>query len=97
MVERAIKNVNDPIVKAIAFRPIVHFAFFPALQFLFFHDFTDTNERISQGWKAYGIAEEVGWAVTERAIGKFNFVPLDMIEYYQHLLDRLEPPPEFKR
>jgi hypothetical protein len=97
MVEKAIKNVNDPIVKAIAFRPIVHFAFFPPLTFLFFHNFTDTNERIAQGWKAYGIAEDVGWAVTERAIGKFNFVPLDMAEYYQHLLDRLDPPPEFKR
>ena len=97
MVEKAIKNVDDPIVKAIAFRPIVHFAFFPPLKFLFFHDFTDTNERIAQGWKAYGIAEDVGWAVTERAIGRFNFVPLDMAEYYHHLLDRLDPPPEFKR
>jgi hypothetical protein len=97
MVEKAIKGVNDPLVKAIAFRPIVHFRFFPPLRFLFFHNFTDTNERIAQGWKAYRIAEEVGWAVTERAIGKFDFVPLDMTEYYVRLLNRLEPPKEFER
>ena len=59
MVEKAIKNVNDPIVKAIAFRPIVHFAFFPALKFLLFHDFTDTNERIAQIW--WQIAASINW------------------------------------
>jgi hypothetical protein len=94
MVERTIRDINDPIVRAIAFRPIVHFAFFPRLRFLFFSDFTKTDQRIKKGWEACTVAEEVGWAMTERAIGKYTFLPIDILEYYHRLLELLAPPPE---
>lgn len=90
MVERTIREINDPIVKAIAFRPIVQFSFFPWWEFLIFSDFTKTEERIEEGWKAYHIAERVGWSTTERAIGKYKMLPLDLLEYYERLLKRSE-------
>ncbi len=94
MVERTIRDIRDPFVRAIAFRPIVHFAYFPRFRFLFFSDFTNTEERITEGRKAYGIAEEVGWAVTERAIGKYAFVALDALEHHRHALMRIHVPQE---
>lgn len=78
MVERTIRDVNDPIVTFIAFKPIVKFAYFPYLKFLFFSDFTKTEERITEGWKAYRLAERVGWAQTERAMRKYRFLPVDL-------------------
>ena len=92
MVEKAIRDINDPIVRAITFRPIVRFAFFPRWRFLFFCDFTKTEERIDEGWRAYRIAEQVGWPATERAIGKYDFLPLDVLEFYQRVYERLKEP-----
>ena len=89
MVERTIRDINDPIVRAFAFRPIVRFAFFPQWKVLFFSDFTKTRERIDEGWKAYHIAECVGWATTENAIRKYTILPLDLLEYYRQLLKRI--------
>ena len=85
MVERTIRDVNDPIVRFIAFRPIVRFAYFPWHRVLVFSDFTKTAERIEEGLRAYAIAEDVGWAATERAIGKYSFMPLDVQRFFREL------------
>lgn len=78
MIEKTIRDINDPFVTYIAFRPIVKFVYFPFLTYLFFSDFTKTEERVSEGWKAYRIAEKVGWAHTERCIWKFKFLPVNL-------------------
>ncbi|MEO7994914.1 MAG: hypothetical protein ABI743_11000, partial [bacterium] len=93
MVERTIRGLNDPLVQAIAFRPIVQFKYFRWWEFLIFSDFTKTEERIAQGWRAYEIAEQVGWAATEWSISQYPFLPLDTREYYLELLARFGASP----
>ncbi|MDB6023928.1 MAG: Squalene--hopene cyclase [Verrucomicrobiales bacterium] len=89
-VARTVRELRDPIAKFIAFRPLVAFAYFPTFTFLFFKDFSKTDERIEQGWKAYQIAEEMGWAHTERSMGSYRFLPLDYLENFRWLDQRAE-------
>lgn len=102
MVERTIRDINDPIVTFIAFRPIVRFAYFRGFQLLVFSDFTKTEERISQGFRAYQIAESAGWADTERSMRSYGFLPADLSARSDLLLrwsndlaliDRMPPDP----
>ena len=90
IIESTIRGLDDPFVKVMAFRPIVRFAFFPPGRRLWFSDFTRTGERIEEGWKAYHIAQDIGWAMTERGISKYEMVPVDLLEHYQRLLKRFE-------
>lgn len=80
VVKKTLDELKDPLVRAIAFKPIVRFAYFPASQFLYFSDFGKTEERIEEGWKAYRLAERSGWTWVARAILLYRILPKTVLE-----------------
>lgn len=92
MVERTIRDIDDPIARFVGFRPIVRFKYFPWYRVLFFSDFSKTEERIEEGWRAYRIAEQVGWFATERAIARYRILPRDVLLDRDTHLARYERP-----
>ena len=60
----AFAAVDWPLMTAVARRPIVRFGYFPVTTVLRFTDFTNMEERVAQGRRAYVIAAACGWDAT---------------------------------
>lgn len=59
-VQQAINEFECPIMRFLCLRPLVRFAYFPSLRYLFFRDFGNKEERIAKGLTAYHFAERAG-------------------------------------
>ncbi|MCA9053102.1 MAG: hypothetical protein KDA75_04660 [Planctomycetaceae bacterium] len=64
----AVQGFQWPLVKAIALRPPVRFAYFPGQTRLWFRNFASQDERIAKGLQAFSIAAAVGWAKVDAAL-----------------------------
>jgi hypothetical protein len=69
-----------PLVRAIALRPPVRFAYFPLGKCLWFRNFADQDERIEKGLEAMAIASRIGWRNVDAALQKYAILPA---EYFQ--------------
>lgn len=74
-VERAFAGSDWPLMKALALRPTVRFAYFPRFFSLPFADFGDTAERIERGLQAFDAGALVGWPEVERAMRAYRVMP----------------------
>jgi hypothetical protein len=63
--EAAIPEFDWPVVRALSLRPPIGFAYFGPLQWLWFRDFGDRQERIRHGMRAFDIAMRKGLAHVE--------------------------------
>ncbi len=71
----AVAAFDWPLLKWIALRPIIHFAFFPYHTQLWFQDFSDREQRIVNGLKAFQIGQQVGWDEVEDALRNYRLLP----------------------
>lgn len=66
----AARDLHWPLMETLALRPIIRLGYFRIGERLWFHNFTDADERISHGQAAYSIAETVGWDRVENALAQ---------------------------
>jgi len=74
-VAEALAAFDWPLMKFLALKPLIRFAYFPAGERLWFRDFSDADERIANGLRAFGIAERVGLATVERRLRDYGILP----------------------
>lgn len=73
----AAAGLQWPLVKWIALRPTIRFAYFPSGQALWFRDFSSRQERIANGLAAFHIAAQVGWNETAAALRDYAVLPAE--------------------
>jgi hypothetical protein len=86
--ERAVEQFDWPLMKSIALRPLIRFAYFPTGQSLWFRNFASRDERIAKGLRAFEIAARVGWDTVDAALERYGVLPQ---EYF------VTPAPWFER
>ncbi|PWF48416.1 hypothetical protein [Massilia glaciei] len=76
-VARAFDAFDNGLIKYLARRPTIAFAYFGSDFRLRFKDFSSHDERIERGLQAYRRAEDVGFVRVERALGHYKLMPAD--------------------
>lgn len=71
----ATSELQWPLVRFIALKPLIRFAYFPAGERLWFADFSNRDERIANGLKAFELAARVGWRETSAALRRYAVLP----------------------
>jgi len=71
----ALTRLQWPLVRLIATRPPIRFAYFPPGQRLWFSDFSNRDERIANGRRAFDLAAEVGWQRAAAALRDYAVLP----------------------
>ena len=74
-IAEAIARLDWPLVKWVALRPTIRFAYFPAGEQLAFRDFSDRQERIRHGLCAFHMAANAGWNETAAALRDYAILP----------------------
>lgn len=64
-----------PLMKSIALRPVIRFAYFNRGDRLWFRNFTDRAERVANGLKAFACAAQGGWAHAEATLADYRVLP----------------------
>jgi hypothetical protein len=64
-----------PVVKAIALRPLVKFAYFPGGTRLWFRNFASQEERIEKGLTAFELGSQAGWPKVDAALQRYHVLP----------------------
>jgi hypothetical protein len=64
-----------PLLKFIALRPVIRFAYFPRGERLWFRNFADRDNRIANGFRAFEIATQVGLATVEARLRDYAILP----------------------
>lgn len=86
--EAAVAAFDWKLVRAMALRPLVRFAYFPGRPF-WFHNFADRQERIEKGLRAFDLAAEAGWDAVEDALRSYDLLPQRFfnapVEYFAEL------------
>ena len=75
LVEQAVADFKWASVKWLAMKPKIEFAYFGKGVGLQFMDFSSKSERIEKGFKAYELAEKVGYKSVEDAISRYKIMP----------------------
>lgn len=87
-VQEAFAAFDWPIVRHMALRPRIAFAYLPAP--LPFRNFADTAERIDKGLAAFEGGEAAGWARVERSLSAYGIMPTafahDPAEHFRSVL-----------
>ena len=79
-ISAAVAALDWPVLKAIALRPIIRFAYFPRGTALCFRDFAQKEERIRHGERAFGFGSQVGWREVEEALRRYQVFPETAID-----------------
>lgn len=74
-IEAAVAALDWPLLQALALKPIVRFAYFPAGQRLWFRNFAHREERIANGLRAFDWAAAAGWDRAEQALRDYQILP----------------------
>ena len=74
-IQAAVADLDWPLLKTIALRPVIRFAYFGRIQALRFRNFASTDERIEQGLKAFEIGSAQGWPNVESALRTYAQLP----------------------
>jgi hypothetical protein len=73
--ERATAEFAWPLVKFLALRPRVRFAYLPDSRPIVFTNFADKQQRIANGLRAFDAASHAGWPRVERALADYGLLP----------------------
>ena len=88
-VAQAVAGFDCPILRGLCLKPLVRFAYFPPLKYIFFRDFSSKEERIAKGLRAYDIARRGGWDRVVRTMKSYRLLPAEFFaaprEYYQEM------------
>lgn len=79
-VKQAVSGFNCRIMKFLILRPIVRMAYFPALKYMMFRDFSAQEERIEKGLIAYELAARRGWPGVRESLADYGLAPLKLLE-----------------
>jgi hypothetical protein len=71
----AVADFDWPLLRAIALRPWVKFAYFPGNTCLRFRNFASADERIERGLQAFSLATQVGWSTVDAALQRYRVLP----------------------
>jgi len=71
-VETAVANFDCPIMKGLALKPVVQFAYFPSTEFFVFNDFGNKSERIERAIASYDLAVAAGWDRVLSSMGDYQ-------------------------
>jgi len=74
-IEQAVTAFTWPLVRFLALKPWIRFAYFPRQQSFWFRNFADRDERIAKGLQAFDRAIQVGWAQVEQSLGDYHILP----------------------
>jgi hypothetical protein len=89
----AVSTFDWPGMRAIALRPIIRFSYFPWRRALFFRDFSQVDERICNGRKAFVAAVEVGWTRVEACLRRYEILSpaffQNSVEHFTQLRQRV--------
>lgn len=75
----AVEEFDWPLVRAIALRPPIRFAYFSGVQCLLFRNFADSTERIAHGLRAFQIAADAGWSRVEASLANYAALPAEAL------------------
>ena len=79
-VKLAVAGFDCPILRRLILRPIVRFRFFPKRNFMFFKDFSETEERIRRGMHAFQLAQSAGWDYVQESMKAYGVMPKDYFD-----------------
>ncbi|MBC8353866.1 MAG: hypothetical protein H8E66_17845 [Planctomycetes bacterium] len=79
-IQDATERFDWPLVKLLALRPLIRFAYFQGRRPFIFRNFADKNERIEKGLRAFDEAAAVGWELVEAALQDYNVLPTAFFE-----------------
>jgi len=71
----AVSAFDWPLVKSIALRPWIRFAYFPRRKSIWFGNFSSQEERVANGLRAFEFAAGVGWHCVEDALRNYAVLP----------------------
>jgi hypothetical protein len=74
-IEQAVASFAWPLVRFLALKPWINFAYFPRQQPFWFRNFADRDERIAKGLQAFDRATQAGWAHVEQSLGDYHVLP----------------------
>ncbi|MEQ1730005.1 MAG: hypothetical protein ABL982_16690 [Vicinamibacterales bacterium] len=74
-IQAEVARFDCPILRFLCLRPPVRFAYFPTGTFMFFKDFSNTEERVGKALRSYALAERAGWDRVEAAMQHYNVLP----------------------
>ncbi len=76
-VQQAIEHFDCPIMIALCTKPIVRFAYFPRMKYMWFKNFADKQERIDKGMRAADLAFRVGWDAVRTSLKSYRLLPAE--------------------
>ncbi|WP_137939518.1 hypothetical protein [Chitinivorax sp. B] len=82
-VKQAYARFDWPIIKRMALRPNINFAYFPRRGDFKFSDFSNKQERIQKGLRAYQVSEAVGLDKVEQALLDYPISPAGLTPRYR--------------
>jgi len=75
ILQKALDDFQWPLVKFIALKPLIRFAYFPEGTSFWFRNFANREERIARGLQAFQVAADVGFERVESALRKYELLP----------------------
>lgn len=88
-VKQAIEHFDCPIMIALCTKPIVRFAYFPRMQYMWFRNFADRQERIDKGMWAAELAFRAGWGSVRASLQNYRLLPTEFWSEPQVVIARL--------
>ncbi len=74
-VKAEVEKFHCPILTFLCLKPVVRFAYFPRWKFLFFNNFSNTDERIENARRSFELARLRGWDKVERSMKDYRVLP----------------------
>jgi hypothetical protein len=74
-IQAAVAAFDWPLMKFLALRPVIRFAYFPRRQPFWFRDFSRKEERIEKGLRAFDLAARAGWDTVESSLADYAVLP----------------------
>ena len=82
-----------PLMRFLALQPVIRFAYFPGWKTLWFRDFSQSEERVANGLRAFDWAAEVGWDGVADALRWYSILPerffRNSVEHFDALREQL--------
>ncbi|NLR74256.1 hypothetical protein [Leeia aquatica] len=86
-VKAAFRSFDWPLIKALALRPKIEFAYFGRRNPIRFKNFSSKAERIAHGLEAYRRAEAIGLDRVEAALADYRIMPQAFVQNPQRYFD----------
>jgi hypothetical protein len=91
--QAAVEKFDWPLLRTIALRPLIRFAFFRDRPRFWFRNFSCREERIEKGLRAFDIAASVGWDHVESTLRHYDILPAEFfansVEFFSELRTKL--------